>query len=98
MDKITTGSSNAKDTVRESNFLLIWFNSTIIERDNHYHNLITHLRSIINDIHLFEDADQYVDFLTDINSKKVLLIITDNLDQYLVPLIHDTLECGHGCG
>jgi hypothetical protein len=72
------------------NFLLIWFNSTIIERDNNYQNLITHLRSIVNNIHLFKDADQCVDFLTDIDYKKVLLIITGDLDQSIVPLIHDT--------
>jgi hypothetical protein len=90
MDKMATGLSDDKNTVIESNFLLIWLDSTIVERDNHYPNSITCLRSIVNDIHLFEDADQCVDFLTDIDYKKVLLIITGNFDQYVVPLIHDT--------
>ncbi|CAF4564104.1 unnamed protein product, partial [Rotaria sp. Silwood2] len=90
IDKTTTGSSDDRNTVIESNVLLVWFSSIITERDDHYGYLITHLQTIINDIHVFEDADQCVDFVTDINHKKVLLIITDDIDQYLVPLIHDT--------
>jgi tetratricopeptide (TPR) repeat protein len=71
------------------NFVLIWLDSNINESDEHYCDSMNELRQIVNTIHTFTDADQCVDFLTEIKEDKVFLVVTDVLGQQLVPRIHE---------
>jgi hypothetical protein len=84
--RITTKSTRRLRQFIE-NFVIIWLDTNINVLDSDYRNSITHLRRIVNPINTFRDADTCVDFLTEIKDKKVLMIVSDDLAQRLIPLI-----------
>ena len=51
-------------------------------------NTFQQLRRVVNDISHFIDPDDCVDFLSDVQSDKVFLIISGAVGQLVVPLIH----------
>jgi hypothetical protein len=71
------------------NFLLIWMDANINQSNIDCQNALAQLRNIVNDIHLFTDPNQCVDFLTDINDMKAFLITDGNLGQHIIPHMHD---------
>ncbi|CAF4866765.1 unnamed protein product [Rotaria sp. Silwood1] len=75
------------------NFILIWLHSDIDEmNDNEFHNSIIELQRVVNTINTFTDIDQCTDFITDIKNEKVLMIISNEFDQNIVPLVHDLIQ------
>ena len=72
------------------NFILIWLDPRIDDmNDNEYRTSITELRRVVNTIETFADVDQCIDFITEIKEEKILMIISDELGQNTVPLVHD---------
>jgi hypothetical protein len=71
------------------NVLLVWLDGNIDENNDDCKNTITQLRRSGNHIKTFTDGDQCIDFLTDIYTKKVIMIISGGFCQQIVPLIHD---------
>jgi tetratricopeptide (TPR) repeat protein len=55
-------------------------------------NTIIQLQHIVNSIKTFTNADQCVDFLTEVYPVKVCMIISGTLCQNVVPLIHDVVQ------
>ncbi len=47
------------------------------------------LRSIVNDVKIFTQLDECINFLTEVNDQKAFLILEGTLGQQIVPLIHD---------
>lgn len=64
------------------NFVLVWLDSKINKHDEQFHH-------IVDTINTFIDVDQCLDFLSDIEDQKIFLIMSDDLDQQLISLIHD---------
>ncbi|CAF4007425.1 unnamed protein product [Rotaria sp. Silwood1] len=50
------------------------------------------LRSIINTICTFNDANQSIDFLTDVQDEKVFMIISGSFSQHIVPLVYEVAQ------
>ncbi|CAF4129566.1 unnamed protein product [Rotaria sordida] len=72
------------------NFILIWLHSDIDEmNDNEIHNSITELRRIVNTVITFTDVDECIDSITNIKDEKVLMIISHELDENIVPIVND---------
>jgi tetratricopeptide (TPR) repeat protein len=71
------------------NFLLIWLDASIDQSKKDCQDTLTQLRNIVNDIHLFTERDQCVDFLTDIKDMNAFLIADGSLGQQIIPLMHD---------
>ncbi|CAF1494736.1 unnamed protein product [Rotaria sordida] len=69
------------------NFLLVWLDAAFDESKENYKTSIQHLRDIVATITIFTDADQCVDFLSDIQDEKVFMIVSGALAQYIVPEI-----------
>jgi tetratricopeptide (TPR) repeat protein len=67
------------------NVLLIWLD----DNSTDCHDTITQLRRVVNNIITFTDADQCVDFLTNIDNENACMIISGALCQNIVPFIHD---------
>ena len=44
---------------------------------------------VIDDVYIFTQPDECIDFLTEMNDMKIFLIIADILGQQILPLIHD---------
>ena len=70
------------------NVLLVWLDVNITSSNEDSQNILQQLRSIVNDINLFTDPNDCVDFLSDVQMEKVFIIISDSLGQHLVPFIH----------
>ncbi|CAF4221967.1 unnamed protein product, partial [Rotaria sordida] len=69
------------------NFCLIWLDTDFDESKENYKTSIQHLRHVVATITTFTDADQCVDFLSDIEDEKVLMIVSNALGQHIVPEI-----------
>jgi tetratricopeptide (TPR) repeat protein len=77
---------------RMKNVLLIWLDKNIDDNNEDCRNTVTKLRRVVNEIHKFTDVDQCIDFLTDNYNGKVIMVISRELCQEIVPLIHDIVQ------
>jgi len=68
-------------------YLLIWLNPNPIS-ENHQ-DILTQLRSIINNIKVFTDTNKCVDFLTEAKESKIFLIVDIIKGQEIISIIHD---------
>ena len=71
------------------NFLLIWLRADIDYSSQEQQNILVELRSIANEVSVFTQSDECIDYVTDIVDIKVILIIDDTLGEQILPLIHD---------
>ncbi|CAF1638517.1 unnamed protein product [Adineta ricciae] len=71
------------------NYLLVWVNTNIDEKDEDRQNTLTHLRSVVNDVNIYTQPDACVQFLNSIGDEKAFVITSGSLGQQLVPEIHD---------
>jgi hypothetical protein len=71
------------------NFLLIWVDPSIDQSKKDCQNTLAQLRNIVNDINLFTEPNQCVDFLTDIKDMNAFLIVDGSLGEHIIPLMHD---------
>jgi hypothetical protein len=71
------------------NFLLVWMDAKINQSNADYQNALAQLRNVVNDVHLFTEPDQCVDFLTDIKDMNAFLIADGRLGQQIIPHMHD---------
>ncbi|CAF1486513.1 unnamed protein product [Adineta steineri] len=71
------------------NVLLIWLDSNIDEKNNDCQTTITKLRSTVNDINTFTDADQCFEFIETIVDKTAFMIISGLIGQHIVPCVHN---------
>ncbi|CAF4034575.1 unnamed protein product [Rotaria sordida] len=69
------------------NCLLIWLDADFDELKNDYKQSMQQLRNVIATIITFTDADQCVDYLSDVKDEKVLMIISGLLGQHVIPEI-----------
>ena len=88
-----TVSSNCENIGRSSmiqDFLLVWLDKTIDEIHNsHHRTLMMKLREIVNVIHIFNDIDKCVKFLSEIKEEKVFVISSGSLGCTAMSFIHD---------
>ncbi|UJR17150.1 hypothetical protein I4U23_004046 [Adineta vaga] len=77
------------------NYVLCWLNSNINELDYIYEKVNSRLRHTVGSISVFDESDDFVDFITELQEKKSFLIISCVLCQYVVPLIQDIPQLVH---
>jgi hypothetical protein len=74
------------------NFLLLWLDAGIDERNNDdYRNSITKLRQVVNTVNTFTDADECIDFITDIKEETIFIIVSGTYSAAIVPIVQDIL-------
>ncbi len=71
------------------NFLLIWIDANIDESKQGFQNILPKLQSVVNDINIFTQRDEGIDFLTEVVDRKAFLIVDGTISQQIAPLIHD---------
>jgi tetratricopeptide (TPR) repeat protein len=74
------------------NFLVIWLTADIDQSEQDRQSVLTQLRDIVNDVNIFTQPDECVDFLKNIDDIKVFLIVSSTFGQQIVPLIHDVSQ------
>ncbi|CAF1275646.1 unnamed protein product [Adineta steineri] len=71
------------------NVLLIWLDNSIDENNDDCQNTITKLRRAVNNIYIFTDGDQCLEFVQTVDDNKVCMIISGLLGQHIVPRVHN---------
>ena len=71
------------------NVLLIWLDSDINENSSECQNTIAHLRGAVNALNSFTDDGECIQFLKDMATEKVCMIISGALGQQVMPRVHD---------
>jgi tetratricopeptide (TPR) repeat protein len=87
-----TSERRRTDILRVQNVHLVWLDKNIDEDNNDCRHILTQLRRIVNVVDTFTDRDQCTDFLTDIDTAKVFMVISGELIQDIVHLIHDVIQ------
>ena len=70
------------------NVLLVWVDNTINESTEDSKHTLEQLRGVVNDVTLFQQADDCIQFLETVKNEKALVIISGSLGQDLVQQIH----------
>ncbi len=72
------------------NFRLVWLDASIDQgNDDDWCENIRQLRSSINAIDIFADADQCIHFLDNIKKEMIFLVVTGYTGQHVTPIIHN---------
>jgi hypothetical protein len=72
------------------NFHLVWLDESIDEEnDNHCHNSIVKLRQVVNTVNRFTNADESIDYITDVEEGKTFMIVAQVFSQIIVPFVQD---------
>jgi tetratricopeptide (TPR) repeat protein len=74
------------------NFRIIWLDVNIDESVKYSQNSINHLCRWVNTIDTFTDADECVDFLSEIKDDKVFMIVSNAFERNIVPMIHEMFQ------
>ncbi|CAF5001696.1 unnamed protein product, partial [Rotaria sp. Silwood1] len=69
------------------NFLLVWLDANFDESNEDFKNSIQHLRRIVASITTFTDAEECVDYLSEIEQEKVFMIVSGSLGRQVIPEI-----------
>ena len=59
------------------------------QSNEHFQGKLVQLRCIVNDVNLFTQRDECIDFLTEVDDKKAFLLVEGALGRRITPLIHD---------
>ncbi|CAF1395098.1 unnamed protein product [Rotaria sp. Silwood1] len=70
------------------NFLLVWLDVQVDESTDDFRNSIKHLRQTVNTIEIFDDENECINYITQIQNEKAFFIISGTLCQSIVPRIH----------
>ncbi|CAF1978237.1 unnamed protein product [Rotaria magnacalcarata] len=98
--KVCQSSSSStvvtNDTISEEHllqtFVLIWLKSNIDESDDIFRSYMTHLRYVVNNVNMFTDPMKCVKFLSQIKNDKVLMIVSDDQCELIIPEVHDMAQ------
>ena len=71
------------------NFQLIWMAAEIDLSHKDCQNTFKELQNIVNNVHMFTQRDECIDFLTAVDDMKAFMIIERTLTKQIIPLIHD---------
>lgn len=86
-EEVLTGSDRLHvKTV--ANLVLVWLDENMDESNAFYHNCTGQLSQVADMLKVYIDRDRSVDFLTDIQNEDICLLISEDICQQIVPLIH----------
>ena len=71
------------------NYLLLCLDASLDKSNEDYQEKLTQLRTVVDEVNLFSQRDECIDFLTNIDDKKAFLLIESTIAQQVVPIIHD---------
>ena len=71
------------------NFHLVWLDGNINENDDDCRSSIMKLRQVVNTVNTFVDADECIDFISDIEEENTFMIISAAFGEKIIPIIHD---------
>ena len=87
----TTASSYITQTRRHMTprFLLIWLDSSIDQENQVRQTILAQLNGVVDNVNIFTERDDCIDFLVGVNTMKTFLIVADAMAEQMLPLVHD---------
>jgi tetratricopeptide (TPR) repeat protein len=93
MEPLSTRPNRSPYARIVQNFLLLWLDGSIDEKNNEdCRNSITQLRQVVNIVNTFIDADECIDFITDIKEEMIFIIVSGAFSTTIVPIVQDMLQ------
>jgi tetratricopeptide (TPR) repeat protein len=90
VDKTKGADARQRPNIRMvQNVMLIWLDSSIDNDNIDCQNILTQLRHTVNDVNMFIDGDQCIQFINNITNNKAYMIISGYLGQHIVPRVHN---------
>jgi tetratricopeptide (TPR) repeat protein len=74
------------------NFYLVWLDENIDENHDDYPNSINQLQQVVNTINTFIDADECIDFVTDMTEETALMIVSERFSEDVLPVVRDIFQ------
>ena len=74
------------------NYRLVWLDANATPSSEGYQRKLEQLRSVVNEVNVFLEPDECLDFLTDIQLEKVFLIVSGSLARDLLHCIHPVAQ------
>jgi hypothetical protein len=79
-------------------YALVWLNVGIDETNEEFQNALNQSQNVLNDVTIFTNSDECVDFLTDLEDTMTILVLEDTIIKQIMPLIHDIHQLEHVYG
>ena len=73
-------------------YILVWVDPNLDESNSDYRQILEQLRTSVKDVTVFTEPNACVEFLEIVHKEKALVIISEELGQYLVPCIHSMAQ------
>jgi tetratricopeptide (TPR) repeat protein len=92
LSKLNTTSSSDNIYHRQritQSVMVIWEDTSIDQSNKDCQNTLVQLQSVVDDVHIFTQRDECIDFLTEVDDMKVSLVMMGTLGQQTLPVIHD---------
>lgn len=96
---LTTSASQSNSTAREvhasegsssiQSYILFWLDSNINPTDADCHQTIAQLQSIVSNVHVFNDGDACIDYLSTIKNQKVFMVVSGSIGEHILPRIYN---------
>jgi tetratricopeptide (TPR) repeat protein len=86
---LTSSDTTAPRQQIISDVLLVWMDPRLDQSNKDCQNTVAQLKTVVNNVHMFTQRDESIDFLTDLKNTTVFMIIEGGLCQEILPLIHD---------
>ncbi|CAF4194979.1 unnamed protein product, partial [Adineta steineri] len=84
---ITTTVPSTRQRIAQ-NYLLVWADANIDLTNKDCQNTLTQLRTVVNDVIMFNQSDACIQFLDQTNDEQAFVITSGSLGQHLVHEIH----------
>lgn len=71
------------------NYFILWLDSNINESNEDYQYAIAQLRYLAKSVHTFSYVDECIEFITETDDEKIVLIISNDVGYHIVSLIDE---------
>ncbi|CAF1189124.1 unnamed protein product [Adineta steineri] len=71
------------------NYSLLWLDECMDQTNKDYENSMIQIQTIADNVNVFNQRDECIDFLSDAQDIKFFLIVKDTMSQQIMPLIND---------
>ncbi|CAF0830871.1 unnamed protein product [Adineta ricciae] len=81
-------STNLRGGRHMQNRLLVWLDVNADKSKDENRDFLTCFRRVINEIYIFRQADQCIDFLNEHKDAQIFCVVSDDIDQKIISKIH----------
>ncbi|CAF0735996.1 unnamed protein product [Adineta steineri] len=87
MDTVPNSIERRRRIVQDH--LLIWLDESMDETNKDYKHILTQIQTGANNVNVFTQRDECVDFISDNENIKSFLVVENTIAQHIIPFIND---------